>query len=210
MRVILASRWSSVHVLGVRGTPFCFRPSGDADTAPLVEEQTSPHTNADDPVGEGSLPEPQVTEQDVSKIDLRITNADLRRFGHTDNCPKCQDLEAGLMKTKKVHNDECRLRMYLAYREANHPKWQHVRHLIEGSDEDTKFFKGQVDAEHSATIPKADHGLEFYEPQPQPMEPDADTAIWNVGDDRDPEIVQAEDAMAVSLDQEIPVYHGAK
>ena len=59
---------------------------------PLIEEQTSPHANADAP-GEGSIPEPPVTEADVAKVDLRITMSDLRQFGFTDNCPKCTDLE---------------------------------------------------------------------------------------------------------------------
>ena len=111
VRVTASSRWTKETVLNIRGTPHCFRPSGDDDPAARVEEQMDPHENADKDDGRDTATDQEPTKEDVAKIDIRITMNDLRQFGFTEGCPKCKELEAGNLKTFKAHNDECRLRM---------------------------------------------------------------------------------------------------
>ena len=76
--------------------------------------------------------------------------SDIRRFGYSDDCPRCAELEA-TGKSSKLHNDACRLRFYLAFKESNHPKWQACRHLFEGKPE--KFSAAQVDPERASKTP---------------------------------------------------------
>ena len=53
VRVVMASRWNSRDVLGLRGSPHCFRPSGASDPCSQIEEQATPHVNADHPDAAG-------------------------------------------------------------------------------------------------------------------------------------------------------------
>ena len=53
--------------------------------------------------------------------------------------------------------------MYLAYKEARHPKYERIKHLIE----DPQFHQGEVDTEGAATTPTASpDGLLFESGQP--------------------------------------------
>ena len=76
----------------------------------------------------------------------RITLKDCQRFGFTDGCPRCLDLEAGAYRNNSHHNDNCRLNMYLAFREANTAKWRKVWHVIE-PETDSNFHQNHVDPE---------------------------------------------------------------
>ena len=62
---------------------------------------------------------------------VRITNRDLKLYGYTSGCPRCDDLEHGKSKTHKEHSDECRLRMYLTWQTNGDPKSDAVRHILE-------------------------------------------------------------------------------
>ena len=62
-----------------------------------VEELVGPHANLDnvDAPAEVSPRDPaEPTESDIKKIDIRITMLDIERFGYSDDCPRCAELDA--------------------------------------------------------------------------------------------------------------------
>ena len=44
-------------------------------------------------------------------------------------------LRTGSGKPWLRHSDPCRYRLYLAFHETNHPRYNQIRHLVEGDDE---------------------------------------------------------------------------
>ena len=137
VRVVEPSRWSKEGILGVKGTPFKLRPRSTDENDAMVEESMEPHLNANQHPPEDDLK--NVFDQpEMRKMDrqLRITQIDLDRYGYSDGCPKCTDLRNGKKISSKPHNDQCRVRIYLHYKEDNHPKWRAVRHLFEDHDAD--------------------------------------------------------------------------
>ena len=82
-------------------------------------------------------------------LDVRITDRDLRLYGHTEGCPKCDDLTRGNKKTGRNHNQECRLRMYLSWKDNEDYKYTRVRHLLETDDDKD----GQVDLKDAPRCP---------------------------------------------------------
>ena len=85
-RVVEASRWSSTALLGVIGTPRKLCPSGPEDIGPHLEELDRPHADADESLrdqvdDEGKMPD---TVDKEPGLDVRITDRDLRLYGHTE------------------------------------------------------------------------------------------------------------------------------
>ena len=177
-RVVESSRWSSEAILGVRGTPTCFRPASTAEGDEHVEEFLDPHANADQEDDAG------LQDQEKKKLfrKLRLTQNDFKRFGYTEGCRRCRELQAGIRhqdSSVRDHSDECRLRMYLAYKEHRHPKYEQIRHLIE----DPQFREAEVDQEGAATTPAASpERLLFESGQPNAQSSDANM----VGEDDQP------------------------
>ena len=62
---------------------------------------------------------------------VRITNRNIKLYGYTPGCPRCNDLEHGQSKTHKEHSDEFRLRMYLTSQTIEDPEFNAVRHILE-------------------------------------------------------------------------------
>ena len=62
---------------------------------------------------------------------IRITQRDIRLYGYTDGCRRCTDLMNNAVNPYRFHSDECRLRIYLEWKEHNDPKWNAVRHIVE-------------------------------------------------------------------------------
>ena len=171
VRVVSASRWVKDAVLGVKGLPHRFRVSQDEQDDTQVEELQDPHDNLDAP---DAPPEPsdskakgkrKLTTEDTKQVDIRITANDIERFGYSDDCPRCQDLE-GKGKSYRHHNDACRLRFYLEFKESNHPKWRAVKHLFD-EDKDAKFSSAQVDPERAPKTPRADLSTNLFEEAPE-------------------------------------------
>ena len=163
VRVVAPSRWSKDAISGIQGTPAQPKPFGPPELSELVEELQNPHVNADDDLiqNDGSIP---IDGENAKKLDkqLRITLRDLNDFGFSERCPRCSDLQEGRYSSKKNHSQECRLRIYLAYKENNHPKWNAVKHLL---DPDDKFDAEGVDREDAESIPKAQDGSNVLEPE---------------------------------------------
>ena len=82
---------------------------------------------------------------------MRITRSDLQLFGYTEGCPKCTDIENGGNRNWIRHDDNCKLRLYLAFKESNHSKWQTVKHLFENPE----FKKNELDREGAKELPAA-------------------------------------------------------
>lgn len=179
VRVVEPSRLNKDKLLGVKGTPYVLRPQNPDETDLIIEEMSEPHRDGDalpadrdgdDPQASSSGGRKKGEKEDVEIEDagmkvmdyqLRITQKDLNEFGYTDGCPKCQDIEAE-RSWNRSHNDDCRLRSYMAYQRSEHPKWKAIRHLFE-SDDKAKFPQGHVDVEHSPTTPKALDGTNMFD-----------------------------------------------
>ena len=189
VRVVEPSRWSKAAILGVKGTPFKLRPRSDTDSDVAVEELMEPHLNADQHHPDDSLKE-SFDQPEVRKLDrqLRITQIDLDRFGYSDGCPKCSDLRAGKRNTTRLHNDQCRVRLYLHYKETDHPKWKAVQHLFEDHNAHPDFESKQVDREGAPVTPPA-----LVEVEPLPHDPDFR---------QDAEMEQEQEAVGVHLRSE--------
>ena len=116
VRVVQPSRWNKEAVLGVRGMPHRFRLVDDVQDDAFVEELDDPHANADGPKDEEAMPSskevPKISAKDVDRVDIRITMPDLHRYGFSDGCPRCKDLQ-DKGKSHRHHSDACRLRIYL-------------------------------------------------------------------------------------------------
>ena len=149
--MVRASRWDKTAVLNIRGLPHKFRMSEVEEDDSKVEESPDPHANLDGPdepddppsKSKGSKRKANITQEDTKKIDARITAHDIERFGYSDDCPRCKDLEEK-GKSYRHHNDACKLRFYLEFKEANHAKWRAVQHLF--GDKDDKLSAPKVDA----------------------------------------------------------------
>ena len=101
------------------------------------------------------------------------------------------DFRAGKLISSRPHNQECRLRTYLSYKESDHPKWLAVRHLLEDHDTEPKFKSAHVDKEGAPAAPTP-----LFEAEPLP-------------DIEDEEMKQAAEAVEVNLRAE-PMAQGCR
>ena len=137
-RVVQASRWDKDAVLAIKGIPGFLTPSGPEIIDARIEESTSPHTEGDAEAreqAESALPA-EATASDERKARgpftvKKITNRDLYNHGYTSGCRRCDDLMNGAVNPYRHHTDECRLRIYLSWRDSGDPKYESVRHIIE-------------------------------------------------------------------------------
>ena len=142
-RVVTSQRWDAALVMNTKGTPTHLN-LGDPDAVDFkeIENHADPHKHVDDierDLLDDDRPDHahlEFSEQSMKTLDrqIRITRADITSFGSTPGCPRCADIDYGLHQTKKSHSRECRLRMYMQYREHDSPKWRAVKHLIEPND----------------------------------------------------------------------------
>ena len=155
-----------------------------------------PHADADESLrdqvdDEGKMPD---TVDKEPGLDVRITDRDLRLYGHTEGCPKCDDLTRGNKKTGRNHSQECRLRMYLSWKENEDYKYTRVRHLLETDDD------GQVDLKDAPRgippTPKID--VEQDEGRSGVWDPSYHEGDW---DFEDP-LVEENSAMDVAMDED--------
>ena len=149
VRVVASQRWSKEAISKIVGIPGRLTPQGIEDIGPNIEEVVDPHANKDEAIGiDDDDGADLIDDRSMQQIDrqIRITLKDCQRFGFTEGCHRCLDLEAGAYRTNSHHNDNCRLRMYLAFRDANTAKWREVRHMVE-PEPDGKFHRNHVDPE---------------------------------------------------------------
>ena len=138
-RVVERSRWPATAVFKVIGTPSRMTPVGPEDIHPDIEQLQDPHVDRDHEdrllaEGEHVRAEAHQSRERVWKAQPRITAKDHRAYGYTPGCPRCDDLQQRLFKTSKEHSQECRLRIYLSWKDNDDPKYLLVKHLIEPDD----------------------------------------------------------------------------
>ena len=100
-RVVEASRWDFVAVNKIRNIPGDHAPSRNEGITAGIEESATPHTDGDGQLreeAEAKEPKPDKSDEVTRKphsteIHLRITKQDLRRYGHTEGCQRCADLQ---------------------------------------------------------------------------------------------------------------------
>ena len=110
VRVVEGSKCNHEAVGRFTGTPAKRKPSGNTEYD-RVEESEQPHANLDDSRDKGlhQLEDPQVQNAVAKRV--RVTQADLKKYGYSEGCPRCAELQAGHNRTNKPHSETCRLRM---------------------------------------------------------------------------------------------------
>ena len=137
VRVVEESRWKKEVIQRIQGTPADMKPVvDDHPTADEIEGAENPHEfNQEDieppprPPDEPDEPGPDEQQDDQDQGPpwrrVRITQKDIKDGGgYTGGCPRCADLEYGLVKSKKSHNDECRQRYYNIFQDKANAKWR--------------------------------------------------------------------------------------
>ena len=147
-RVVEASRWSPNAVKDIAGTPSKLCPLGDEDISPGIANSSLPYASLDSEdmaAAEGEVDTGEDSQNAQLRRQVPITDRDLRKYGFTDGCARCFDLKRGLKRSYKRynHSDECRLRIYLAWKENGDQKYEKVKHTIEPDNVDNAI--GQVD-----------------------------------------------------------------
>ena len=106
VRVVLNLRWSADRISKIQVAPVQFR-SGTLDQ---IEESNEPHTH----------PEPSGDAEELSRQGrrLRVLDADVRKYGLTETCQRCEYLRQGrdALARGVRHSEECRERIYDALR----------------------------------------------------------------------------------------------
>ena len=127
-RVVEAVRWDAKFIVKIHRLP------GKTVPMPIVqaeyqhiEEHPEPHVDADE--ADRRVVDVETTERAANSA--RITDQDLRKYGFHPDCPKCEEAQTGKTGRKfKKHSDECRWRIYEAWRDNNDPKFKLVEHLF--------------------------------------------------------------------------------
>ena len=167
VRVVKPSRWSREALTSVCGIPGRLTPQGPEELDAAIEEHADPHAHADESLGaDDDAGAETLDDADMVKLDrqLRLTVKDFKQFGWTEKCPRCLDLQAGAHRTTTNHSGNCRLRMYLAFKDANTAKWRAVRHLID-PEPDAPFNQRHVDMEGASGLeaPRALDGQDIFD-----------------------------------------------
>ena len=139
VRVVEASRWNSDVALAVVGTPTLLNPiDPEADDGYLaVDESEQAHLELDadlirqnegEPIAESAATR---AAHETYSAPGKIMARDVERYGYTEDCPRCLDIQRGNLRSFRNHTDLCKLRMYLAWKENDDPKYLKIRHLFE-------------------------------------------------------------------------------
>ena len=160
-RVVEGNKWDAVAVMNTKGIPGALNPMGREVIDPSIEESAAPHLEGDAELrerAEHSLPAQAapmegLEEKRRAKMRKKITFKDLDKYGYSDNCRRCRDLQRGIQNPCKDHSDECRLRMYLAWKEAGDPKWNDVREIVEPGSAPPPPVSLDMDIERPEPVP---------------------------------------------------------
>lgn len=127
-RVVQSGKWNAKMILGVKGKHTVIHQDLDFEA---VEASEQPHRSdaehQQDEAAAGPLSEEDRAKEEIKKQapvlkrQIRITKADLEKFGYEDGCPRCEDLQSGKHQSKREHSDSCRLRMCCHFQGTNDP-----------------------------------------------------------------------------------------
>ena len=130
-RVAEASRWSLKTVLGVIGTPTRLCPAGPEDIHAEIEHFEQPHSHVDEATADQVDDNTEEAKVLSKHIEAKITDKDLRLYGVSHNYPRCSGLQKGKRHPFRPHSVECRLRVYLSWKEHDNLRYKRIRHLLE-------------------------------------------------------------------------------
>ena len=189
VRVVPEMRWSPDAIEKIRATPLTFR-SGTLD---VIEESTDPNAH----------PEPAVAEDGDGSRQMRrlkIMDTDVRKFGFTDSCQRCQYMRQNQHALARGcrHSEECRERIYDAMREAGDAKINRadgeertavrprrpVEPSLEPSGTEPAVVPMAEDAPAEPLTPMADE-IPDVEPNIPPPTPTSEPRMADVGDTTD-------------------------
>ena len=130
IRVVPSIRWSSDRISKIHVSPLEFK-VGSLDH---IEEAADPHAHPQ--------PEIEPPEDSRSSRRLRINDSDVRKYGFTRYCPRCQALRTNRAAHAKGlrHNEECREHIYDALRSAGAQKLKSAD-LVDPSRTQTRASK---------------------------------------------------------------------
>ena len=127
-RLVPNQRWDKDAILAIRGVPANPRPRNPADDS-VIESMHNPHIMLDaEQLSE--LEDEQVLTSDMPVClhegrqlpSLRITKADLERYGFTPGCPRCLNTQVGDVSSSSNHWESCRRRVYQQMYHQEDPK----------------------------------------------------------------------------------------
>ena len=110
VRVASSQGWSNNAISKIIRIPGRLTPQGVEDMSHNIEEVVGPHANKDEAMGiDDDDGTDSIDDRSMRQMDrhIRISLRDCQRFGFTDGCPGCLDLEAGAYRTNSHHNDNC-------------------------------------------------------------------------------------------------------
>ena len=102
VRVVPSVRWSTDRVSKITTTPLTFK----IGTLDHIEESRDPQAH------------PEVVEEVADEAQqmrrVRIFDGDVKKYGYTDSCPRCQAIKLNQHHRAKMmrHNEECREHVY--------------------------------------------------------------------------------------------------
>ena len=104
VRLVPSLRWNLEKIGLVQGVPMDFK-TKDYDK---IEEEVSPHTHHEE------REDPEASERETRR--MQISYPQLRRYGYTDGCRRCELHKQGLnVRAKQLrHSELCRTRIYRA------------------------------------------------------------------------------------------------
>ena len=186
-RVVTEYRWNADLVLKVAGTPMKPCPTMDGDEGDAwVEDTANPHEPAELDVELVARPASEaedIKQRAVQRI--RITKNDLMRYGYSANCPKCADVKKNNNLTLKHHTEECRARLYKAFRDNNDPKWRKVAQEVGVAEDYEHPPVTEVEVSHEAadeligaSTQQPDRGPTPRLPSPGTQTPAAETPLF--------------------------------
>ena len=98
VRVTPSIRWCADMISKINVSPLTFK----TGTMDKIEEYADPHSHPD------SAPDTVEVSRQARRV--QILDADVRRYGFTDSCQRCEYLRQGrtLLARGVRHNEECR------------------------------------------------------------------------------------------------------
>ena len=131
-RVVANGRWDAKAILNITGTP------GNHTAVHVhesehehLEEHQAPHEDADAEIRGAVDVEAEALRRRTMPL-ARITDRDLKKYGFHPGCPKCDILSQGKKCTWEAkHSDECRLRLYKAYKDHGDYKYKLVKEYLD-------------------------------------------------------------------------------
>lgn len=163
VRVVPEMRWSHEAISKISTTPITFR----AGALDKIEESAEPHAHLE--------PSDDVTDATRQIRRLKLFDADVKKFGMTESCQRCEFLRQNkpLLARGVRHNEECRERIYDALRATGSERVQ--RADLEDSSRTVTRTRKPRDPPIEATVDE--------KPVDEPMVDDAPTEpLPDIGD----------------------------